>query len=251
MDDYKVHRTFLKDTLRKSINFRQSAQHRGRPEPPLEKPTPDDALRITLPDKKSWQVDIPQSDVVENLASRKSRRNFNENSLSIQELSFLLCATQGLRKSHGNTPQYRNVPSAGARHSFETYLFIHRVENIPKGLYRYLPLTHELALLYEEHQTLKTEISSAVFGQNFVANSAVTFVWATVPERMEWRYLEAAHRVILLDAGHVCQNLYLACENIGSGTCAIAAYDQEKMDNLLGINGESEFTVYLAPVGRY
>jgi SagB-type dehydrogenase family enzyme len=251
MDDYKVHRTFLKDTLRKSIDFRQSAQHRGTPPPPLEKPTPDDALRITLPEKKSWQPDIPQTDVVETIACRKSRRSFNTNSVSIQELSFLLWATQGLRDPHGNTPQYRNVPSAGARHSFETYLFIHRVEMIPKGLYRYLPLTHELVLLYEEHQTLKTEISSAVFGQKFVANSAVTFVWATVPERMEWRYLEAAHRVILLDAGHVCQNLYLACENIGAGTCAIAAYDQEAMDSLLGVNGESEFTVYLAPVGRY
>lgn len=68
---------------------------------------------------------------------------------------------------------------------------------------------------------------------------------------MEWRYLEAAHRVILLDAGHVCQNLYLACENIGAGTCAIAAYDQEAMDSLLGVNGESEFTVYLAPVGKH
>ncbi|MFT5729242.1 MAG: SagB-type dehydrogenase family enzyme [Desulforhopalus sp.] len=251
MDDYKVHRTFLKDSLRKSIDFRQSAQHRGAPAPPLEKPTPNDALRIALPEKKIWQPDIPQSDVVETIASRKSRRSFNTSSLSIQELSFLLWATQGLRDPPGNTPQYRNVPSAGARHSFETYLFIHRVEMIPKGLYRYLPLTHELVLLYEEHQTLKTEISSAVFGQKFVTNSAVTFVWATVPERMEWRYLEAAHRVILLDAGHVCQNLYLACENIGAGTCAIAAYDQEAMDSLLGVNGESEFTVYLAPVGKH
>lgn len=251
MPDYKVHRTFLKDTLRKSIDFRQSAQHSGRPEPPLEKSTPDDALRITLPEKSSWQSDIPQSDVVETIARRKSRRNFSENSLSVQELSFLLWATQGLRESTSHTPHYRNVPSAGARHSFETYLFIHRVQTIPKGLYRYLPLTHELVLLYEEPHSLKKEISSAVFGQKFVANSAVTFVWATIPERMEWRYLEAAHRVILLDAGHVCQNLYLACESIGVGTCAIAAYDQEAMDTLLRVNGESEFTVYLAPVGKY
>jgi SagB-type dehydrogenase family enzyme len=251
MHNYKVHRTFLKDTLRKTIDFRQSAQHRGLPEPPLEKPTPDDALRITLPERKSWQPDIAQSNVVETIACRKSRRNFNSSSLSTSELSFLLWATQGIRESNSHSPHYRHVPSAGARHSFETYLFIHRVEKILKGLYRYLPLTHELVLLYEENQTLKTEISNAVFGQKFVANSAVTFVWATIPERMEWRYLEAAHRVILLDAGHVCQNLYLACENIGAGTCAIAAYDQEALDTLLRVDGESEFTVYLAPVGKY
>lgn len=176
MDDYKAHRNFLKDTLRKSIDFRQSAQHRGAPEPPLEKPTRDDTLRVSLPEKKNWQPEIPQSDLVKTIACRKSRRNFNTDSLSIQELSFLLWATQGLREPQGRTPQYRNVPSAGARHSFETYLFIHRVEMIPKGLYRYLPLTHELVLLYEEQHALKTEISSAIFGQKFVANSAVTFV---------------------------------------------------------------------------
>jgi nitroreductase len=56
--------------------------------------------------------------------------------------------------------------------------------------------------------------------------------------------------VIALDAGHVCQNLYLACEAVGVGTCAIAAYRQDLMDELLGVDGDEEFTVYLAPVGK-
>ncbi|MCK4312229.1 MAG: nitroreductase family protein, partial [Candidatus Cloacimonetes bacterium] len=61
----------------------------------------------------------------------------------------------------------------------------------------------------------------------------------------------AAHKAMLLDAGHVCQNLYLACEDIGAGTCAIAAYDQEKVDALIGVDGLEEFTIYLSPVGKY
>ena len=68
--------------------------------------------------------------------------------------------------------------------------------------------------------------------------------------RTEWRYAEASYKVIALDAGHVCQNLYLACEAIGAGTCAIAAYNQALADELLGIDGDEEFTVYLAPVGK-
>ncbi len=60
----------------------------------------------------------------------------------------------------------------------------------------------------------------------------------------------AAHKVIALDAGHVCQNLYLACETIHAGTCAIAAYNQEEMDELLGLDGDEAFAVYLAPVGK-
>jgi nitroreductase len=59
-----------------------------------------------------------------------------------------------------------------------------------------------------------------------------------------------AHKASALDAGHVCQNLYLACEAIGAGTCAVAAYDQKKMDTLLGVDGREEFTIYMAPVGK-
>ena len=60
----------------------------------------------------------------------------------------------------------------------------------------------------------------------------------------------ATNEVISIDAGHVCQNLYLACEAIGAGTCAIAAYDQGEMDKLLRIDGQDEFTIYLASVGK-
>jgi len=54
----------------------------------------------------------------------------------------------------------------------------------------------------------------------------------------------------MTDAGHICQNLYLACEAIGAGTCAVNGYNQLAMDALLGLDGEDEFTVYLAPVGK-
>jgi SagB-type dehydrogenase family enzyme len=82
------------------------------------------------------------------------------------------------------------------------------------------------------------------------AVAAAVFAWTALPARTEWRYAEASFKVIALDAGHLCQNLYLACEAIVAGTCAIAAYRRELMDALLGVDGEEEFTVYLAPVGN-
>jgi len=72
---------------------------------------------------------------------------------------------------------------------------------------------------------------------------SVTFIWTAVMARTEWRYTEASDKVIALDAGHVCQNLYLACEVIGAGTCAIA-------DDLVGVDGNEELTVYIASVGK-
>jgi SagB-type dehydrogenase family enzyme len=67
---------------------------------------------------------------------------------------------------------------------------------------------------------------------------------------MAWRYSERAYRLVNLDAGHVCQNLYLAAEQINCGTCAIGAFDDELMARLLGIDGVEEFVIYFATVGR-
>ncbi len=251
MNKFKQHRDFIKDSLRKTIDFRTSDQSRGVPTPPLQEPIDESLPRIKLPDRGSWEPAIPAANLVQMIGKRRSRRTFSQAFLEVEELAFLLWATQGQRNQDGRTPHFRTVPSAGARHSFETYLFIHRVEKIPPGLYRFLPLSNELVMLYPMDEHHRAQLSWAVLGQHFVARSAVTFVWTAVPNRMEWRYLEAAHRVILLDAGHVCQNLYLACEAIQAGTCAIAAYDQEAMDELLQVDGENQFTIYLAPVGRY
>ena len=144
---------------------------------------------------------------------------------------------------------FRTVPSAGNRHALETYLAVQRVNGVEPGFYRYLPLVHQLLHLFDEEQ-MPRKLTEATLGQSFVGHSAVVFIWTTIPYRMEWRYGRAAHKVIALDAGHVCQNLYLACEAIGAGTCAVAAYHQQLMDRLVRVDGEEEFVVYLAPVGK-
>ena len=117
------------------------------------------------------------------------------------------------------------------------------------GFYRYLPVKHELLVGYRDGSAAE-RIAWAAFQQNWISDAAVIFIWSAIPYRMEWRYGLAAHKVILLDAGHVCQNLYLACEAISAGTCAVAAYDQELMDQLLNIDGKDEFVIYLAAVGK-
>lgn len=251
MYDIKVYRDFIKDSIRKIIDFRKSGQSRGLPVPPLEEHVDPKFPRIALPDRSSWGPVIKETHLVDAIGNRRSRRNYSDEFLKVEELAFLLWATQGQRNPGKQPPHFRTVPSAGARHSFETYLFINRVETLPQGLYRFLPLSNELVFMYGTDSDFKTRLSQAALGQRFVADSAVLFVWTTVPYRMEWRYLQAAHRVILLDAGHVCQNLYLACEAIHAGTCAIAAYDQEAMDELIQVDGKEQFIIYLAPVGKY
>ncbi len=245
---YDQHRYFLKDSIRKTVDFSKTDQNQGLPPPRIEKPYQNDQKAIPL---------IPPSDLADLYAitlqsainNRQSRRQFKGESISLTELSFLLWATQGIRQPIDYGHALRTVPSAGARHALETYLAVLNVDNLGAGFYRYLPVSH--SILVERLDGLAGQkIKQASFNQDWMADAAVVFIWTTIPYRMEWRYGLAAHRVILLDAGHVCQNLYLACEAIGAGTCAVAAYDQEQMDRVLGIDGDDEFVIYTAAVGR-
>jgi SagB-type dehydrogenase family enzyme len=246
---FEQSRTFLKDAIRRQVDFSRTAQSLGKPPPPVQKPCPTEIPRIDLPEGPRALEKHAGMAVGEAVIRRQSRRNYGPTPLTLEELSLLLWATQGIRRVVGAGCALRSVPSAGARHAFETYLAVQRVESLPAGLYRYLPLDGHLAQLRLD-DSIGRDAAMACLGQGFVAAAAVTFFWTAIPERMEWRYDLAAHKVIALDAGHVCQNLYLACEAIGAGTCAIAAYDQAACDRLLAVDGDEEFTIYIAPVGK-
>ena len=243
----KSGRYFLTDRIREVVNFWTTAQSEGLRPPPVQKVVPPDSRIIPLPTHETWS--IPPCDLQTAIANRESHRRFTADSLSLDELAFLLWATQGVRKELHEAAVLRTVPSAGCRHPFETYLAVLRVNGLENGIYRYLPLDHSLVFV-KAVDKLAGHLTAATRGQSFAGQSAVTFLWTAIPERTEWRYAEASYKVIALDAGHVCQNLYLACEAIGAGTCAIAAYEQTLVDVLLGVDGEEEFCVYIAPVGK-
>ncbi|OLS03079.1 SagB/ThcOx family dehydrogenase [Tissierella creatinophila] len=240
-----MNRQFMKSYFNKAI---ETDQDKGIQQPPLEKPFGKDEELIGLP-----EVDrsiITKSDIMEAILDRKSHRVYKDEAISLEELSYLLTMTQKVKEIKGNNyVGLRPVPSAGGRHPFETYLAVLNVEGLKKGIYRYLPLEHKL-LFIKEHDELNEKITIGANRQKFAGKSAVTFVWSCVPYRTEWRYADRSYKIMLLDAGHICQALYLACETIGLGTCAIASYSQELIDNLIDVDGENEFTVYLSPVGR-
>jgi SagB-type dehydrogenase family enzyme len=229
--------------------WRQSEtdQKKGVPPLPSEKPCPPGAQMIDLAAPES--LALGEMPLREAIRRRRSRRRFAGKALSLDELAFLLWATQGIsRVMPESAASLRTVPSGGARHPFETYLLINQVEGLTPGLYRYLPLEHKLCVLRLD-TGLASRVDEACFGQ-YVRDSAAVFIWTVLPYRTEWRYTFLSSKIIALDAGHLCQNLYLACEAIGAGTCAIGAYDQLKMDAALELDGENEFAIYVAPVGK-
>lgn len=220
-----------------------SDQARGAAAPDQQKAPDPGARTVDLP--PAGPQTFRGTDLVDALFSRRSRRSYADTPLSLAQLAFLLAATQGPAPGSSKR-RLRAVPSAGARHPFETYVAAMRVTDLEPGLYRYLPFDHRLCEIRLDPD-LRTAAERALHGQGWGA--PLLLFWTAIPYRTEWRYELASHKLIALDAGHLCQNLYLACEAIGAGTCAIGAYDQARCDELLGVDGTDELTVYAAPVG--
>ena len=234
-------------------------QQLDKPRPDVQKPAPSDAERIDLVPPEKFTVG--RAPLIELIEQRRSRRYYSDDPLSLEELSFLLWATQGITQINADAgiKYYRRVvPSGGNRHPFETYLSVHNVTGLETGLYRYLPLDHQL-VVERIDPAIAAETSAGSLSQYsmpggerfyFVERSAVTFIWTALPYRTEWRYGPAAGKLVAVDAGHLCQNLYLACGAIGAGTVAVGAFDRIKTDAVLRIDGEEEFSIYMAPVGK-
>lgn len=252
MKRFGTQRAFLKTDFKclKDITTDAAA---GIAQPEEVKPVKPEDVIIKLPaaDKSV----ITKENVYDCIADRKSVRKYSDESISMKELSYLLWASQGIRETKSNGRHLRTVPSAGCTHTFETYLFIKSVEGLQQGIYRYLPLDNALLLIksVENMTDLIDQLTMAEkqpFVPYFAGKAAVIFAWSTLPYRAEWKFDIQAHKKILIDIGHVCQNLYIAGESIDTGICAIGIYNQEMVDEVLGLDGEEELVVYLASAGK-
>jgi len=222
-------------------------QKQGVPMPPIELPVDSSQELIDLPSGKDLQIE--NFDFVNLVEKRKSLRKYADEPITLEELAYLLWGTQGVKTVTDRPVSFRTVPSAGSRHPFETYLLVNQVSGLEPGLYRYLALSHQLARM-NGFDGIREDLTSACLKQKHVYNSAVTFTWVAIPERTTWRYGSRGFRYIHLDAGHVCQNLYLLAESIDCGVCAIAAFDDDMANNALHLDGENQFVIYLASLGK-
>lgn len=244
MDRFEKQRELMKSGFTGEM---ESDQMQGKPQPPLEKTFPGEKTVIDLPEINGNMVE--KKEILQCIMDRKSHRSFLEEEITLEQLSFLLYTTQGVKEIRGEGyATIRPVPSAGARHPFETYVGVTRVKGLSPGLYHYSGLNHQLTLLKEDGE-IGSKMRKAARNQKFVETGSATIIWTVIPYRGEWRYDNRSHKPMLLDAGHLCHGLYLSVEALGLGTCAIAAYEQDEMDKLLEIDGKEEFVVYLSPVG--
>jgi SagB-type dehydrogenase family enzyme len=224
----------------------KAPQRKGVAQPPLEWPAEPGVLPVTLPNGSL--TGFGQEPLLDIINRRRSLRGYSEEKLTLPELSFLLWCCQGVQEKSAKHTM-RTAPSAGARHAFETYVLTNHVEGLQAGLYRYLALSNALVPV-DLSDDITERLTAACLNQGMVRDSAAAFFFTAVLERMFFRYGERGYRYLHLDAGHACQNLCLASEAIGSGTCAIGAFDDETLNEELGLDGEERFVVYGAAVGK-
>ncbi|MCL2377899.1 MAG: SagB/ThcOx family dehydrogenase [Defluviitaleaceae bacterium] len=241
-------RKFMQCPSFKNIMF-ESDQTKGIDPPPFSKPVTGTV--INLP---SFDDVLKTPDYMQLLDTRRSLRDYSGNPMSQAELAFMLWSVQGVQAYRGNVATFRTVPSGGARHPFETYIAVQTVQGMEPGLYRYLPLENvgKKAAAIERLGSIEdytNKITAMLAGQAWAAKAPVILFYSCIPYRAEWRYDSAAHRVVLIDLGHLGQNVMLSAVALGLGSCCMAAFDQQLCDQVLGFDGLNEYTVYAVSVG--
>ncbi|MBR0474375.1 MAG: SagB/ThcOx family dehydrogenase [Erysipelotrichaceae bacterium] len=217
-----------------------------KPQPPLVKaPMTDNIIDLPISFEGIWY----NHDFLNIINSRSSHRVFTEEKMSLLQLSFLLWCCQGVKDIRGKAyATLRTVPCGGARHQFEAYMTIQNVEGLKDGLYHYLPMGHKIEFL-KEIEDIKGFISKSLEGQSWAAKANVVFYFSMDFYRVEWRYGVFAHRVALIDAGHITENIYLASTALDLGGCAIGSVDGKYCDETFGLDGQNESIFYAHPVG--
>ena len=199
------------------------------------------------------KVDLPPPAVQggpglwEVLKTRRSVRAYTRDPMSIENLSQILWATQGITGSVGEY-KLRTAPSAGALYPIETYLLINGVDGLKPGLYHYDVETHQLDIL--KLGDYSREVRSGVLDQQIAERASVVFIWSAIFQRSKWKYLQRAYRYIFLDAAHIAQNLALAAEGLGLGSCQIGALYDDYLNELLDFDARDESVIYLSSIGK-
>lgn len=209
---------------------------------PARKPIPPrlpDQVEVKLP-KPRFDSDVP---VEETLLKRRSVRDYTGKPLTLQEVSQLLWAAQGVTDPKG----LRTAPSAGATYPLETYLVVGDVEGLTQGVYRYDPAKHGLVRVIG--RDLRAELAAAALGQSWVKEGAINIVFTAIYERTTLRYGDRGVRYVHMEAGHAAQNIYLQAVALSLGTVVVGAFYDDRVREVLNLSRD-EHPLYIMPVGR-
>ena len=181
--------------------------------------------------------------IEEALERRRSVRDFGRDRLDLADVSQLLWSAQGLTGRRG----FRTAPSAGALYPLELYVVAGNVEGLSAGVYHYRPKKHELVSL--ANGDLRRPLALAALDQRWVSRAPAVLVIAAVYERTAKKYGQRARRYVHMEVGFAAQNIYLQATARSLGTVMVGAFDDNAVQDVLGLPSDHE-PLGLMPVGR-
>jgi SagB-type dehydrogenase family enzyme len=214
---------------------------RSKPKMPPQYKIYTDTKTIQLP-KPEYQG-IPLEEAIE---KRRSVRNYSKSPITMFQLSQLLFSAQGTTGKTYSTP-LRTAPSAGALYPFEIYVIANNVDSLDQGIYHYGILNHTLELV--QYGDFRKEITSAGLKQEMLGDSDAVFVLSAIFDRTRHKYGERGFRYVYIEAGHISQNIFLQAVSLGLGSVSVGAFLDDKVNQLIGVDGQNEAVIYLHAVG--
>ena len=184
------------------------------------------------------------------LQNRRSQRNFVDKAISAENLSQILWAAYGITQPRPDLRGgLRAAPSAGAMYPFEIYVIITKVNGIETGVYKYISEEHKIVRTIDKD--ISDEFTAAALGQTFVKEAPVNIFYCAIYSRMTKRYGDRGRdRYVCMDLGHSAQNVYLQATALNLGTCAIGAFSDDKIAEIMQLP-EEEIPLYIMPLGHY
>ncbi len=202
------------------------------------------APAVTLPPP----VSISGMDALTAIASRRSRREYADEPLDVEDLATILYYTVGVTGRAWWGGPKRAYPSAGALQPVEAYVSVKSVAGVEPGVYHYDPGGHRLELIRLGDYSRR--LAEACLEQDHVGEAPASIILTVVYPRTAQRYGYRAYRYVLMDAGFAGENLYIAAEALGLATVAVGAFYDREVCEIIGVDCVWEWPVLVFPVGR-
>ncbi|HEC78494.1 MAG TPA: SagB/ThcOx family dehydrogenase [candidate division WOR-3 bacterium] len=188
------------------------------------------------------------------IRQRRTRRNFSGKPITIEETAKLLYFSYGINakvpipKDPTVIQFLRVTPSAGALYPLELYINIFLSQDIKPGLYHYNVLHHALEEL--KLGDFRDSISNACMIQQMIKGANAVLFITGIFKRTTFKYHERGYRFVLMESGHVAQNLSLICEAISLGSVLIGGFHDDEINSFLEVDGVNEAVLYPIVIGK-
>ncbi|MGD0781171.1 MAG: SagB/ThcOx family dehydrogenase [Dehalococcoidales bacterium] len=202
--------------------------------------TSQETTKIVLPEPKKDS----DTSIEEALWGRRSTRNFSAETITLEQVSQLIWAGQGITDPSGK----RTAPSAGALYPLKLYVFIGNVTGAAAGVYVYDPATHSLTRIIDGDQ--RQALTQAAMGQTSVKQGAIDIVITANYSITTKVYGERGIRFVHLEAGHAAQNICLQAVGLKLATVTVGAFDDASVQHVLGLP-DAEVPLYIIPAGNF